>query len=87
MSKSALVQAGDPAARQQAIELGEALTVLSTFDEGPDLVLYYKYLLELGGDDRYRLHFNPADELSPSQRAFAKAQYEQFLARYERWAR
>ena len=80
-------QAGDPAARQQAIELGEALTVLSTFDEGPDLVLYYKYLLELGGDDRYRLHFNPADELSPSQRAFAKAQYEQFLAWYERWSR
>jgi len=78
-------QGGDAAARRRATELGEALTVLSTFDEGPDLVLYYKYLLELGGDDRYRLHFNQSDELSPSQRAFAKAQYEQFVAFYEGW--
>ena len=79
-------QAGDVVARRRATELGDALTVLSTFDEGPDLVLYYKYLLELGGDAAYRLHFNPTDALSPSQRAFAKAQLEQFQAWYSAWS-
>jgi len=78
-------QQGDAVARRRAGELGEALTVLSTFDEGPDLVLHYKYLLELLGDERYRLHFNASDALSPSQRAFAKAQFEQFQRWYERW--
>ena len=80
-------QSGDAEARRRAQELGEALTVLSTFDEGPDLVLHYKYLLELLGDDRYRLHFNATDTLSDSQRAFAKAQLEQFQGWYERWQR
>lgn len=75
-------QKGDPEAARRAHELGRALTVLSTFDEGPDLVLYYKYLLELLGDDSYRLHFNESDELSSSQRAFAKAQFEQFQTWY-----
>ena len=60
--------------------------MLSTFDEGPDLVLHYKYLLELQGDDRYAMHFNESDALSPSQRAFAKQQFEQFERWYERWA-
>ena len=79
-------QAGDAVARRQAKELDEALTVLSSFDEGPDLVLYYKYLLELGGDDHYRLHFNPDDELTSSQKDFARSQYTQFLAWYESWS-
>ncbi len=78
-------QGGDVAARRRAEELGDALMVLSTFDEGPDLVLHYKYLLELLGDERYRLHFNASDALSESQRAFAKAQLEQFQRWYERW--
>ncbi|MFK7743179.1 MAG: dihydrodipicolinate synthase family protein [Planctomycetota bacterium] len=80
-------QRGDAEAGRRAAELGEALTVLSTFDEGPDLVLYYKYLLELSGDENYRLHFNASDELSSSQRAFAKAQFEQFQAFYASWSR
>lgn len=79
-------QQGDADARRRALELGEALTVLSTFDEGPDLVLHYKYLLELLGDSRYAMHFNESDALSPSQRAFAKEQFEQFQRWYERWA-
>ena len=33
---------GNVESRRLAIELNEALKVLSTFDEGPDLVLYYK---------------------------------------------
>lgn len=79
-------QAGDAAAAAKAAELGQALTVLSTFDEGPDLVLFYKYLLELGGDARYRLHFQPTDALTPSQSAFARAQLEQFQAWYSAWS-
>lgn len=77
--------AGDLEARQRARELGEALEVLSSWDEGPDLVLYYKYMLELQGEAAYKLHFNATDELSPSQRAWAKAQYEQFKAWYAQW--
>ncbi len=52
---------GDVKARRLAKELDEALIVLSTFDEGPDLVLFYKYLLVLLGDDDYKLHFNSTD--------------------------
>ena len=47
------------------------MIVLSTFDEGPDLVLFYKYLLTLRGDADYEHHFNPPDALSESQRRFA----------------
>ena len=38
---------GDVRARRLAQELDDALRVLSTFDEGPDLVLYYKQLVVL----------------------------------------
>ena len=48
-------------ARRLARELDEALIVLSTYDEGPDLVLYYKYLMVLMGDSDYELHFNATD--------------------------
>ena len=51
--------AGDALARRRARELDDALQVLSSFDEGPDLVLYYKYLMVLNGDLRLAL-FNPA---------------------------
>jgi 1-pyrroline-4-hydroxy-2-carboxylate deaminase len=72
---------GDASARRQAQELESALLVLSTFDEGPDLVLFYKYLMVLEGNTEYELHFNPADALSASQRAFAT----QHLALFKRW--
>ena len=39
--------------RRLAQELDNALRVLSTFDEGPDLVLHYKYLLVLEGNPEY----------------------------------
>lgn len=80
-------QRGDDGARRRAVELGDALMVLSTFDEGPDLVLHYKYLLELLGDDRYRPHFNASDALTDSQRAFCASQLQQFQSWYERWDR
>lgn len=77
--------AGDAEARRLARELSEALIVLSTFDEGPDLVLYYKYLLVLGGDSDYQLHFNETDCLSASQRGFAEAQLKLFLDWWQDW--
>ena len=40
---------GSVNSRRLAIELNDALKVLSTFDEGPELVLYYKFLLYLKG--------------------------------------
>ncbi|MGI9470661.1 MAG: dihydrodipicolinate synthase family protein [Rubripirellula sp.] len=80
-----LAARGDAEARQLAQELDEALTVLSTFDEGPDLVLYYKYLLELQGDTDFELHFNETDQLSDSQRGYAKTQFKQFMNWWSHW--
>lgn len=77
--------AGDAKARQLAKELEEALIVLSTYDEGPDLVLYYKYLLTLVGDADYQYHFNESDELSASQRNFVEAQLKTFQAWWASW--
>jgi 4-hydroxy-tetrahydrodipicolinate synthase len=82
---SKLAAEGDFEARRLAAELDRALSVLSTFDEGPDLVLYYKYLLALLGDSDYELHLNPTDALSPSQRHFAKAQLELFQRWWKSW--
>ena len=76
---------GDAQARRFAKELDEALIVLSTYDEGPDLVLFYKYLLVLNGDTEYTLHFNETDELSASQRHFVGQQYAQFNKWWSQW--
>jgi len=76
---------GDAQARRFAKELDEALIVLSTYDEGPDLVLFYKYLLVLNGDTEYTLHFNETDELSASQRHFVEQQYAQFNRWWSKW--
>jgi len=76
---------GDPAARQQARELTEALAVLASFDEGPDLVLYYKHLLVLLGEPDYQWHFNDSDRLSASQQAYAEQQLKLFLDWWQRW--
>ena len=72
---------GDAQAKSYANQLDDALMVLSTFDEGPDLVLYYKYLLFLKGESEYEFHFNAFDKLSPSQKSFA----ENHLKLFERW--
>jgi 4-hydroxy-tetrahydrodipicolinate synthase len=78
---------GDAIARRRAAELERALAVLSSFDEGADLVLFYKYLMTLRGESEYALHFNATDELSPSQRQFARAQLELFDGWYAVWTR
>ena len=77
--------AGDPKARRLALELHEALRVLSTYDEGPDLVLFYKYLMVLEGNPEYELHFNETDQLSDSQREFVRSQWQQFRTWWSRW--
>lgn len=81
-----LSASGDSQARRLARELEEALIVLSTYDEGPDLVLYYKYLLVLQGDENYKLHFNETDCLSASQQGFVEAQLKLFLAWWSDWS-
>ena len=72
--------------RVYAKELEQALFVLSTFDEGPDLVLYYKYLLVLLGDTDYELHFNEIDRLTESQRHYAEAQLKLFQKWWHNWS-
>lgn len=72
---------GDHESRRLAIELGAALHVLSTFDEGPDLVLYYKALMVLTGYPEYERNFNETDRLSDSQREFLREQW----SRFDRW--
>jgi len=71
--------------RRLAQELDNALAVLSKYDEGPDLVLYYKYLMVLEGNPEYEHHFNASDALSPSQKAFIHNQWSLFKAWWERW--
>ncbi len=78
---------GDAAARRKAQELDAALAILSTFDEGPDLVLYYKQLMVLEGNPEYALNLNPTDTLSPSQKAHLEAQWKLFKAWYAGWAK
>jgi 4-hydroxy-tetrahydrodipicolinate synthase len=78
-------QQGDSQARQLALQLDSALSVLATFDEGPDLVLYYKYLMVLEGHDAYQHHFNRSDALSPSQREFLRTQWEMFRNWWGNW--
>lgn len=78
---------GDVDARVRARELESALAVLSSFDEGPDLVLFYKYMMVLKGNDEYALHLNATDELSESQRGYAKAQLALFESWYAKWSR
>jgi 1-pyrroline-4-hydroxy-2-carboxylate deaminase len=86
MQLSQAAAAGDATARRRAQELGEAFEVLSRFDEGADLVLYYKHLMVMEGNPEYALHFNPSDALSPSQSAFAETQLRQFKTWYSAWA-
>ncbi|TDH38527.1 dihydrodipicolinate synthase family protein [Pseudohoeflea suaedae] len=77
---------GDVKARARALELESALAVLSSFDEGPDLVLFYKYLLVLNGESEYELHFNETDALDDAQRNYVEAQYKLFRTWYAEWS-
>lgn len=78
---------GNAEARVRAKELDEALWVLSTFDEGPDLVLFYKHLLTVTGDEAFRLNFYETDELTEAQRRFAEDQLTLFQAWFADWTK
>ena len=84
LSKTAAT--GDAVARRRAQELEQALGVLSSFDEGTDLVLFYKYLMVLEGNGEYELNFNSTDALSPSQKQYASDQLKLFKAWYKNWS-
>ena len=77
--------AGDPTARTRARELEAALNVLSSFDEGTDLVLYYKHLMVLTGNPEYELHFYETDALTESQKGYVESQYQLFKSWYAAW--
>ena len=78
---------GDARARRQAREFEDAIRVLSKFDEGADLVLFYKYLMVLEGNPEYELHFNATDALSDSQKTFARTQHALFRTWYAAWSK
>ncbi len=80
-----LAAAGDSEARQLALQLDAALAVLSKFDDGPDLVLYYKSLMVFEGNPEYEHHFNPGDRLSSSQAAFVHKHWQQFRHWWSHW--
>ena len=77
--------AGDHVALRLACELEQALAVLSSFDEGPDLVLYYKHLMVLEGHSEYKHQLNKSDALSQQQRAFLTEQWSQFRSWWNNW--
>ncbi|ATN36673.1 dihydrodipicolinate synthase family protein (plasmid) [Rhizobium sp. ACO-34A] len=79
--------AGNADARQRALELEQALAVLSSFDEGPDLVLFFKHMMVLKGDAEYTLHFNETDALTDSQRGYVEAQFKLFNNWYAEWSK
>ena len=79
--------AGEAQAYRDALELERALAVLSSFDEGPDLVLYYKHLMVLAGNAEYAWHINPDDALSDSQRAHAESAWHQFNRWWSEWSK
>jgi 1-pyrroline-4-hydroxy-2-carboxylate deaminase len=76
---------GDVQARRLALELESAFAPLSVFDEGVDLVLYFKRLMTLVGHDEYALHLNDFDALSRSQESMAKRRFTTFRAWYASW--
>lgn len=86
MDLSLAAAKGDSEAKRLALELEKALMVLSTFDEGPDLVLYYKHLLVLRGYKEYQFNFNETDELSVGQKKFTEYHLHQFDIWWESWS-
>jgi 1-pyrroline-4-hydroxy-2-carboxylate deaminase len=76
---------GDHEALRLARELDAALAVLSSYDEGPDLVLYYKHLMVLEGNPEYAHQLNADDQLSASQRAQLESQWQQFRSWWNSW--
>ena len=73
--------AGDATAHRLALELHAAIRPLSEFDEGSDLVLYFKYLSELRDGNSYGGSLHRSDALTAAQRGYAASR----LRRFELW--
>lgn len=78
---------GDATSLRLAQELDRALGILSSFDEGPDLVLFYKHMMVIEGNSEYELHFCESDALSASQKRYAEDQLKLFKAWYRDWSK
>lgn len=76
---------GDFEARRLAKELDEALAVLSKFDEGPDLTLYYRLIASETIDPIYRRPALGSDRLSASQERYALDQLKLFQSWWNTW--
>lgn len=76
---------GDDESYRLAKELDAALSILSSYDEGPDLVLYYKHLMVLEGNPEYAYQLNPTDQLSASQRSDLESQWRLFRDWWDGW--
>jgi 4-hydroxy-tetrahydrodipicolinate synthase len=85
MRLSLAAAGGDVSALRFAGELDRALGPLAAFDEGHDLVLFYKHLAVLAGDPAYRHSLDPSDALSESQRRYASQQYDRFCKWWANW--
>ena len=81
-----LAAKGDSEAAERARQLEDALRVLAKFDEGENLVLYYKYLMGLAGHKGYEYAADPTDKLKESHMGYAQRAYETFLAFWENWS-
>ena len=81
-----LAAGGDENALRLANELDAALSELAKFDEGPDLVLYYKQLMVLEGNPEYAHHINKSDALSSAQQAFLETEWQRFRDWWSAWS-
>ena len=80
-----LAAEGDEVALRLANELNEALMTLSSYDEGPDLVLYYKQLMVLEGNPEYAHQINKGDALGSSQLNAITSDWERFREWWSNW--
>ncbi|MBC8243397.1 MAG: dihydrodipicolinate synthase family protein [Verrucomicrobia bacterium] len=76
---------GDAEASRLAKALDDALLELAKFDEGPDLVLFYKQLMVLEGHAEYGHPIHSPDRLSDSQREHLHTQWRQFKNWWVNW--
>ncbi|MRX28578.1 dihydrodipicolinate synthase family protein [Kangiella sp. HZ709] len=76
---------GDAQALGFANELSDALSILSKFDEEPDLVLYYKRLMVLEGHKEYQYQLNSFDNLTVSQQSFVDSEWKRFRNWWKQW--
>ena len=81
-----LAAKGDEVALQMANELNEALMALSSYDEGPDLVLYYKQLMVLEGNPEYTHQIDRSDALSVAQSNTITSEWEHFREWWSNWS-